>query len=190
MRTLSLLIVTALLAGCGMTQTSTQEERLAQRDADVRREFDMSEESFFDLFRDPGNPEQGVVVNRYLWQASLDILSFLPLETADPFSGIITTAWGNVAGTGAYRVTVYISEPALDARSLKVAAFPRRREQRHAGHRGAEPRDRGRDPDAGRASSASPPPAASPDKARTCRISISWCPARPRSSRAHAHVPL
>ena len=66
-----------------------------------------------------------MVVNRYLWQASLDILSFLPLEGADPFSGVITTGWGSVGG-GAYRVTVYISEPALDARSLKVAAFRRR----------------------------------------------------------------
>lgn len=122
MRTLPLLLAATLLLGCGQTQTSTPEERLAQRDADVRREFDMGDESFFDLFRDKGDPERGIVVNRYLWQASLDILSFLPLERADPFSGIITTGWGSVGG-GAYRVTVFISEPALDARSLKVAAF-------------------------------------------------------------------
>jgi hypothetical protein len=62
------------------------------------------------------------VVNRYLWGASLDVLSFLPLEGADPFSGLITTGWGSVGG-GAYRVTVYISDPALDARALKVAGF-------------------------------------------------------------------
>ena len=37
--------------------------------------------------------------------------------------GLIITGWGNVSGTGAYRVTVFISDPALDARSLKVAAF-------------------------------------------------------------------
>ncbi len=123
MRTFSLLFVTVLLVGCGQSDTRTADERLAQRDADVRREFDMSDESFFDLFRSSGDPERGVVVNRFLWQASLDILAFLPLETADPFSGVITTGWGNVAGTGAYRVTVLISEPALDARSLKVAAF-------------------------------------------------------------------
>ena len=52
----------------------------------------------FDLFRDRGDPERGVVVNRYLWQASLDILSFLPLEGADPFSGLIVTGWGRVGG--------------------------------------------------------------------------------------------
>ena len=32
------------------------------------------------------------------------------------------TGWGNVGG-GAYRVTVLISDPSLDARALKVAAF-------------------------------------------------------------------
>jgi Domain of unknown function (DUF3576) len=118
----TLLIAATMLAGCSLNQNSTPEEQLAQRDEDVRREFDISDESFFDLFRDQGDPDRGVVVNRYLWLATLDVLSFLPLDTADPFSGIITTGWASVGG-GAYRVTVLISEPALDARSLKVAAF-------------------------------------------------------------------
>lgn len=116
-----ILLGAVALAGCS-TQLSSSEDRLAERQRQVERDFDISDESFFDLFRNRGNPEQGVVVNRYLWQASLDTLSFLPLETADPFSGLILTGWGNVNG-GAYRVTVYISEPALDARSLRVAAF-------------------------------------------------------------------
>ena len=64
-----------------------------------------------------------MAVNRYLWQASLDVLSFLPVEAADPFSGLLVTGWGNVGGSGAYRVTVFISDPSLDARALKVAGF-------------------------------------------------------------------
>jgi len=123
MRTAALLIVTALLVGCGQTQSTSSADRLAQRDADIQREFDIGDESFFDVFRDRGDPDRGVVVNRYLWQATLDVLAFMPLEHADPFSGVITTGWTSVAGSGAYRVTVLISEPALDARSLKVAAF-------------------------------------------------------------------
>ena len=74
------------------------------------------------LARDLKHDRQ-VAVNRYLWQASLDVLSFLPIEAADPFSGLLVTGWGNVSGSGAYRVTVYISDPSLDARALKVAAF-------------------------------------------------------------------
>jgi hypothetical protein len=109
----------AALSGCGGQGAPDQTERALER---RNEENEISDESFFDLFRDRGDPEHGVVVNRYLWQASLDILSFLPLEGADPFSGLITTGWGNVGG-GAYRVTVYISNPSLDARALKVAAF-------------------------------------------------------------------
>ena len=51
------------------------------------------------------------------------MLSFLPIESAAPFSGVLVTGWGSVRGTGPYRVTVYISDPSLDARALKVAAF-------------------------------------------------------------------
>lgn len=123
MHPVPILLAAAILAGCSQSSTATLEGQMEQRDVELYRQFGISDESFFDLFRDRGDPEHGVVVNRYLWQASLDILSFLPLEHADPFSGIITTGWGNIAGTGAYRVTVYISQPALDARSLKVAAF-------------------------------------------------------------------
>ena len=63
-----------------------------------------------------------VKVNRFLWTASLDVLSFLPVETADPFTGVISTGYGRPPGGGtAYRATVLISDPALDARSLNVA---------------------------------------------------------------------
>jgi hypothetical protein len=100
----------------------------AQRNADLaaeRRaeENEISDESFFDLFRNRGDVNREVAVNRFLWQASLDTLSFLPIEAADPFSGLLITGWGNVAGTGPYRVTVFISDPSLDARALKVAGF-------------------------------------------------------------------
>jgi Domain of unknown function (DUF3576) len=107
-----------LLSGCG------DAELQAQRYEERRREdLDIRDESFFDLFRSQGRPDEGVLVNRFLWQASLETLSFLPLNTADPFSGLILTDWGGVGGGGTFRVTVLISDPALDASSLKVAAF-------------------------------------------------------------------
>ena len=60
-------------------------------------------------------------VNKYLWQASLEVLSFLPIHSADPFSGIIVFGKGKAPGsTQMYDATVYISDPALDARSLSV----------------------------------------------------------------------
>jgi hypothetical protein len=65
---------------------------------------------------------ENVAVNRYLWSASLDVLSFLPVQTADPFTGVISTGYGTPPGTGrAYRATIQVTDPALDARSLNVA---------------------------------------------------------------------
>jgi hypothetical protein len=112
------LAVLSALAGCG--DAEMQRELALER---RNEEQEISDESFFDLFRNNSTGEQQVAVNRFLWQASLDILSFLPLESADPFSGLIVTGWGSVNGSGPYRVTVYITDPALDARALKVAAF-------------------------------------------------------------------
>ena len=60
-------------------------------------------------------------VNKYLWQASLEVLSFLPINSAYPFSGIIMFGKGKAPGSKqSYDATVYISDPALDARSLSV----------------------------------------------------------------------
>lgn len=107
------------LAACG--DAALQNEMREQRQM---RDFQQDPESIFDLFRNQADPDRGFAVNRYLWQASLETLSFLPLESADPFSGVIVTGWGRPVGApGAYRVTVLIADPALDARSLKVAAF-------------------------------------------------------------------
>lgn len=77
--------------------------------------------SIFDLFG--GNRgDQTVNVNRYLWAASLDVLSFLPVQSVDPFTGVIITGYGTPPGGGrSYRATVHIRDPALDARSLNVS---------------------------------------------------------------------
>lgn len=67
-----------------------------------------------------------MAVNRYLWQASLDVLSFLPIQSVDPFTGVIVMGYGTPPGTAqTYRATVYVSDPALDARSLNVAIATR-----------------------------------------------------------------
>lgn len=78
--------------------------------------------SFFDLFRNGTDPNTTVEVNKYLWVAAQDVLNFLPIESVDPFTGVIVTGFGTPPGGGrAYRATIYVQDPALDARSLKVA---------------------------------------------------------------------
>jgi hypothetical protein len=61
-------------------------------------------------------------VNRYIWAASLEVLNFLPIESVDPFSGVIITGYGTPPGGGrSYKATILVQDPALDARSLKLA---------------------------------------------------------------------
>ncbi|MBT0957843.1 DUF3576 domain-containing protein [Alphaproteobacteria bacterium KMM 3653] len=78
--------------------------------------------SFFDLFTNVDDPNTTVAVNKYIWNASLDVLNFMPVQSVDPFTGVITMGYGTPPGGGrAYRATVYVRDPALDARSLTVA---------------------------------------------------------------------
>lgn len=75
-----------------------------------------------DLFRKGDDPNVTIKVNKYIWQASLDVLNFLPVESVDPFTGVIVTGYGRPPGGGrAYRATIFVQDPALDARSLKLA---------------------------------------------------------------------
>lgn len=93
------------------------------REARVRAGVEEENRStVWDLFNNADDPNVTIAVNKYIWTAALDVLDFLPIEAADPFSGVIVTGYGTPPGGGrAYRATIYISDPALDARSLNVA---------------------------------------------------------------------
>lgn len=74
-----------------------------------------------------GRSDEGgsLPVNKFLWQASLDTLSFLPLASTDPFTGVIATDWGAAPNRAdeRFKVTAYMLSPALAASSLKVAVY-------------------------------------------------------------------
>lgn len=63
-------------------------------------------------------------VNAYLWRASLDALSAMPLVQADANSGVIVTDWyANPANPGErVKVSVAILDQDLRADALRVAA--------------------------------------------------------------------
>ncbi len=67
----------------------------------------------------------GIGVNSYLWRASLDTLSFMPLSSADPFGGVIITDWFTPPESPGerFKVTVYILDRRLRADGLRVSAF-------------------------------------------------------------------
>jgi hypothetical protein len=63
-------------------------------------------------------------VNSYLWRASLDALSFMPLVQTDSAGGVIVTDWyANPANPGErVKVSVTILDQDLRADALRVAA--------------------------------------------------------------------
>ena len=78
-------------------------------------------ETIWDAFNREATREP-VKVNRYIWQAALDVLDFMPIETIDPFSGVIVKGFGvPPGGKTQYRATIYVVDPALEARSLRVS---------------------------------------------------------------------
>jgi len=66
-----------------------------------------------------------VAVNRYLWAASLETVDFLPIDSADPISGLILTDWyvNPEAEAERFKVNVYILDAALRADALRVSVF-------------------------------------------------------------------
>lgn len=125
MRPVRIFATTGLIAAMALVQgCSNREANLAQSPVADRGSADR--ETIWDLFGDRDDPNRTIEVNRYIWTAAQDVLSFLPLETADPFSGVLAYGYGQPPGGGpAYRATVYVQDPALDARSLNVALSTR-----------------------------------------------------------------
>ena len=68
-------------------------------------------------------------VNSFLWRASLDTISFMPLASADPFGGVIITDWHSLpeSPNDRFKVTVYILDRQLRADGLRVSMFRQNR---------------------------------------------------------------
>ena len=77
----------------------------------------------FGSSRDAG--ESVIGVNRHLWNASLDILSTIPLRQVDPYGGVIMTEWNieRDSPTERTRVVARISGVELEARALQVHVY-------------------------------------------------------------------
>lgn len=62
-------------------------------------------------------------VNSFLWRASLDTLSFMPLASADPYGGVIITDWyaNPERPNERFKATVYILDTRLRADALNVS---------------------------------------------------------------------
>lgn len=75
----------------------------------------------------------GIGVNAYLWRATLDTLSFMPLASADPFGGVVITDWYTPPGVQneRFRATALILGRQLRSDGVRVVVH--RQEQARGG---------------------------------------------------------
>lgn len=107
MRALTVVCCALFVAGCGGSSN----------------EMPDSNSGATSIRSDSGRVTMGV--NSYLWHATLDTLSFMPLASADPFGGVIITDWYSAPEDPNERmkVTIYILDRRLRADGIKIAVF-------------------------------------------------------------------
>ncbi len=74
---------------------------------------------------DKNDGSNGIGVNSYLWRASLDTVSFMPLASADPFGGVIITDWyiAEEKPDERFKVNVFILDRQLRSNGVQVKLF-------------------------------------------------------------------
>ena len=122
-RIIPLIVAAGLLSACGggIGSEATARPDSYQNPNNPNSFENDPENTIWSIFNRKSN-DTNVAVNKYLWNASLEVLNFLPVQSVDPFTGVIVTGYGTPPGGGrSYRATVLIDDPALDARSLNLA---------------------------------------------------------------------
>jgi len=133
---LSVGLVASVLAGCSTLSENMRVPEIDEYNNDSRRarvRGRLTGEDGILIFgndrssqRGGGAGEQsGIGVNAFLWRASLDTLSFMPLASADPFGGVLITDWYSPPGTTGerFRATAYILGRQLRSDGVRIAIF-------------------------------------------------------------------
>ncbi len=127
-RILGFLLLAGVLVACsgggGMPEPGKYE--------DIKKTRFLSKDSGGETTSLLGDPDKkdsqggsGIGVNGFLWRASLDTISFMPLISADPFGGVIITDWyaPPESRDERFKITVYILGRDLRADGVRASVF-------------------------------------------------------------------
>ncbi|PPR40949.1 MAG: hypothetical protein CFH22_01078 [Alphaproteobacteria bacterium MarineAlpha5_Bin12] len=122
-------------SGTKLTSQKQRESGLTERDALNRLKtggglFGKKGISLSGVGDDQQVAAMGMPINPYLWRASLESISFMPLSSADPFGGIIITEWYNDEKNLNERckVNIFIKGAELTTNNLKASIFCQQKE--------------------------------------------------------------
>ncbi|MEB3701447.1 DUF3576 domain-containing protein [Candidatus Bealeia paramacronuclearis] len=132
-RTFLFLSLLPLLTSCS-SDYDKEELKAENREDRVYRGLGklMGDETFtFGGPKKKEDEETGLGVNSFLWRASLDTISFMPLVSADPFGGVIITDWYSPTATPdeRFKMTIYILDRQLRSDGLRVSIFKQTRDK-------------------------------------------------------------
>jgi hypothetical protein len=117
------------LSACGSSDVKTdptysnkEQENLYKHGSVVS---DKGGSDLFNLGGDKNAEASGIGVNGFLWRASLDTISFMPIASADPFGGVIITDWYSAPDNPNERVklNIFIRDRDLRADGIKISVF-------------------------------------------------------------------
>lgn len=119
------------LSNKGTVFPETKRKKRGGSDAyDVERSkgvFDGNGLNIFGRSNDEENSStgSGIAVNSFLWRATLDTVSFMPLSSADPFGGVILTDWHSPpeSPNERFKLNVFILDRQLRADGIRVIVF-------------------------------------------------------------------
>ena len=123
-----------VIAGCSGEQdfpewTQPDGTPIYTREGAPQTIFGGESNNFLDAFGSSdgsaNNGGGGIGVNSFLWRATLDTVSFMPLSSADPFGGVIITDWYTPpeAPSERFKMNISILGRQLRADGLRVAVF-------------------------------------------------------------------
>ncbi len=127
-----------MLSACNVQRT-TFEDTLTKKDKEKygigQTKIGQNEKALFAGDKDKAGRDNTSIlaggdlqINRYLWTASLDVASFLPLSQIDAVGGVILTDWHALPEkpNERYKANIIITGTALRADALNISLFKQR----------------------------------------------------------------
>lgn len=131
MSALACAIVAGMLAGCTADPETAGQYPQGRRPGEKPQDSIFGEGGLFfggksDKKTAPDDSAGGGIgVNSFLWRATLDTVSFMPVSSADPFGGVVITDWYSPpeAPRERFKMNVYILGRSLRADGVRVSVF-------------------------------------------------------------------
>ncbi|WNK00241.1 DUF3576 domain-containing protein [Thalassospiraceae bacterium LMO-JJ14] len=129
-----ILAACVLLTGCAYSPGDPRNEAKDENEyTDYKTRKTVFGDGGLSFFGNDSNNNSGgaLGVNSFLWRASLETISFMPINTADAFGGVIITDWYSPPESPSerFKLNVYILGRTLRADGIKVSVFRQLRDR-------------------------------------------------------------